>query len=179
MNKGIITLKEWYVKKELRALSSMKNHSYCGYKNWLFPFSQHAELLFSICCIYAPCACFTSEVFSMPKSWRTGMILHLTTWLPIWIPGKWNSKGRFHPNEAPTGNACRMPTPAFQSSLSNAENGRQPSRGDKEPNVFHRYYPCREYASEYLKMSLTAQAVPHGPKKGPLLERSKTGFRVG
>lgn len=77
------------MKRELKAL---KKHilniwiTHCTFKNLLFPLPQHAGPLPSICCICTPGSRLPSEVFRKPKSWRTGVILHLTTQLPIWIP---------------------------------------------------------------------------------------------
>lgn len=77
------------MKQELRA---PKKHilsiwiTHCTCRNQLSSFPQHAEPLFSLCCIHTPCHRLSLEVFRKPNSWRTGMIWHLTTWLPIWIP---------------------------------------------------------------------------------------------
>lgn len=52
--------------------------AHCTWKNWRSPLPEHADPLFSICCVSVPCTRFSSKVFRVPKSWRTGMILHLT-----------------------------------------------------------------------------------------------------
>lgn len=73
-----------------------------------------------------------------------------------------------------------MPAPAFQSTLSNAENGRQPSRGDKEPNVFHRYIHTVHVPVNVWRCPWQHRLLHHGPKEAQvLLERSKTGQRGG
>jgi hypothetical protein len=62
---------------------------------------------------------------------------------------------------------------SFLSSHSNAENGRQPSRGDKEPNVFHRSIHTENMPRECLKTSLTTQAAPSWTGGSPITEDLK------
>lgn len=162
------------MKQELRALNFMKKHNYCTYKNFLCPFPQYAEPFFSICCIYAPCSRFTSEVFRMPKSWRTWIILHLTTWLPIWIPWEMKFWREISSKWSPYRKSlCRMPAQAFQSALSNAENGRQPSKGDKEPNVFHRYIYAVNMPVNVWRCPWQHRLLHRGPRKPHQLRELK------
>lgn len=79
------------VDERTEALNCRNKHiniwiSHCTYKNRMFPFPEQAQPLFSICYICALCTHFSSELLRMPRSWRAGMIPHLATWLPIWIP---------------------------------------------------------------------------------------------
>lgn len=113
----------------------------------------------------------------MPKSWRTGMILHLTTWLPTWIPWEMNFQEEIlvqpKPPQAKLAGCQRQLFELY----SNAENGRQPSRGDKEPNVFHRY-------SHTVNEPGMSRHVPDSPgcsitdSRKPHHLRSKTGQRL-
>lgn len=106
------------------------------------------------------------------------MILHLATWLPIWIPWEMNfQKEILVQVKPPQANLAGCQHQLLEL-CSDAENGRQPSKGDKEPNVFHRYI----YAVSKPRMS---KCVPDSPGcsimdlRKPHHLRAKTGQRLG